>query len=75
MVRPEFIHGVEDYVDALDTQIVADSSHFIADDVTGGTRVSSSILPGLTPPMRRTIGLCWPLGETLRRGLPPVYSA
>jgi len=34
-VRPEFIHGVEDHVDALDTQIVAGASHFIVDDVPG----------------------------------------
>jgi len=34
-VRPEFIHGVEDHVDALDTQIVASASHFIVDDVPG----------------------------------------
>jgi pimeloyl-ACP methyl ester carboxylesterase len=32
IVRPEFIHGVEDHVDALDTQIVAGASHFIVDD-------------------------------------------
>jgi pimeloyl-ACP methyl ester carboxylesterase len=34
-VRPEFTHGVEDHVDALDTQIVAGASHFIVDDVPG----------------------------------------
>jgi pimeloyl-ACP methyl ester carboxylesterase len=34
-VRPEFIHGVEDHVDALDTEIVAGASHFIVDDVPG----------------------------------------
>lgn len=35
IVRPEFIHGVEDHVGALDTQIVASASHFIADDAPG----------------------------------------
>jgi pimeloyl-ACP methyl ester carboxylesterase len=34
-VRPEFIHGVEDHVDALDTEIVAGASHFVFDDVPG----------------------------------------
>jgi pimeloyl-ACP methyl ester carboxylesterase len=34
-VRPEFIHGVEDHVDALHTEIVAGASHFIVDDVPG----------------------------------------
>lgn len=31
-MRPEFIHGVEDHVDALNTQIVAGTAHFIVDD-------------------------------------------
>jgi pimeloyl-ACP methyl ester carboxylesterase len=35
IVRPEFIHGVEDHVDALHTEIVAGASHFIVDDVPG----------------------------------------
>jgi pimeloyl-ACP methyl ester carboxylesterase len=34
-MRAEFIHGVEDHVDALDTEVVAGASHFIADDVPG----------------------------------------
>ena len=35
ILRPEFIHGVEDHVDALHTEIVAGASHFIVDDVPG----------------------------------------
>ena len=35
IVRPESIRGAEDHVDALDTVIVADASHFIADDAPG----------------------------------------
>lgn len=34
-VRPEFIHGVEDHVDALHTEIVVGASHLIVDDVPG----------------------------------------
>jgi pimeloyl-ACP methyl ester carboxylesterase len=34
-VRPEFIHGVENHVDALHTEIVAGASHSIVDDVPG----------------------------------------
>jgi hypothetical protein len=34
-MRPEFIHGVEDHVDALDTRIVAGASHLVADDAPG----------------------------------------
>ena len=34
-VRPEFIHGVEDHIDALHTEIGAGASRFIVDDVPG----------------------------------------
>ncbi len=34
-VRPEFIHGVEEHVDAFRTEIVAGASHFVVDDVPG----------------------------------------
>src|SRR5215213_6797289 len=34
-MRLEFIHGVEDHLDALHTEIVAGASHFIVDDVPG----------------------------------------
>ncbi len=46
-MRPEFIHGVEDHVDALDTQIVAGASHFIVDDVPGA--VVAQALDFFTP--------------------------
>jgi hypothetical protein len=52
-MRPEFIHGVEDHIDALDTQIVAGASHFIVDDVPGV--VVAQALDLFTPERERAL--------------------
>jgi pimeloyl-ACP methyl ester carboxylesterase len=31
-IRPEFLHGYEDYVDDLELEFVGGASHFVADD-------------------------------------------